>query len=98
MITVGIRDLKSRLSAYLREVRSGEVVQITDRGRVVAELRLPLEPSGPTAHSGVNRLILDGTAHLERLEPPADLYAPAAGPGLPRDVVLSLLDDERGER
>jgi len=44
-----VRELKNRLSAYLREVAQGEIVLVTDRGRVVAELRRPstsLQPSG----------------------------------------------------
>lgn len=39
--TVNIRALKDRLSAYLRDVQHGDVVLITDRGKVVAELRSP---------------------------------------------------------
>jgi prevent-host-death family protein len=39
MITVGISKLKNRLSHYIREVREGETVLVTDRGEVVAELR-----------------------------------------------------------
>jgi prevent-host-death family protein len=39
MIAVGVRELKAGLSRYLREVAAGEVVLVTDRGRVVAELR-----------------------------------------------------------
>lgn len=41
MKAVGIRELKARLSQYLREVQDGEVVLVTDRGRVVAEVRAP---------------------------------------------------------
>ena len=41
MKAVGVRDLKARLSSYLRDVAAGEVVLVTDRGRVVAELRMP---------------------------------------------------------
>jgi antitoxin (DNA-binding transcriptional repressor) of toxin-antitoxin stability system len=41
MKTAGVRELKAHLSAYLRDVERGEVVLVTDRGRVVAELRLP---------------------------------------------------------
>ena len=36
--TVGVRELKDSLSSYLREVKSGVVVLVTDRGRVVAQL------------------------------------------------------------
>jgi antitoxin (DNA-binding transcriptional repressor) of toxin-antitoxin stability system len=40
MRTVGVRELKNRLSHYLRLVRSGERVLITNRGKVVAEVAL----------------------------------------------------------
>ena len=40
--TVGSRELKTRLGTYLREVRSGDVITVTERGRPVAELR-PIE-------------------------------------------------------
>ena len=36
---VGTKKLKNQLSYYLRRVRHGETVFVTDRGRVVAELR-----------------------------------------------------------
>jgi prevent-host-death family protein len=36
---VGTKELKNRLSHYLRLVQQGESVQVTDRGAVVAELR-----------------------------------------------------------
>jgi prevent-host-death family protein len=37
-MSVGIRDLKARLSAYLREVKNGQTIDITDHGEVVARL------------------------------------------------------------
>jgi prevent-host-death family protein len=39
MKSVGVKTLKARLSEYLRLVRAGEVVLVTDRDEVVAELR-----------------------------------------------------------
>ena len=36
---VGVKELKNRLSAFLREVRQGRRILVTDRGEVVAELR-----------------------------------------------------------
>ena len=36
--TVGIKELKNNLSAYLREVRDGGTVLVSDRNNVVAEL------------------------------------------------------------
>lgn len=41
MKTVGVRELKNRLSEYLRQARSGESVLVTDRGQLVAELTPP---------------------------------------------------------
>jgi prevent-host-death family protein len=39
-MNVGTRELKNRLSHYLRRVRaSGEPIYVTDRGEVIAELR-----------------------------------------------------------
>jgi antitoxin (DNA-binding transcriptional repressor) of toxin-antitoxin stability system len=38
---VAVKELKNRLGQYLREVAAGEVVLVTDRGTVVAELRRP---------------------------------------------------------
>ena len=45
---VGARELKTRLGRYLRRVREGRTVLVTDRGEPVAELRpLPPDPSLP---------------------------------------------------
>jgi antitoxin (DNA-binding transcriptional repressor) of toxin-antitoxin stability system len=41
MKTVGVRDLKIHLSAHLRDVARGDVILVTDRSHVVAELRRP---------------------------------------------------------
>lgn len=38
MVEVGVRKVKDHLSEYLRKVRDGERVVITDRGRPVAVL------------------------------------------------------------
>jgi prevent-host-death family protein len=37
-VTVGIRELKARLSSYIRQAKSGASVVITDRGEPVARL------------------------------------------------------------
>ena len=41
---VGVRDLKARLSEYLRQVQRGQTVIITDHGRPVGRLS-PVEQS-----------------------------------------------------
>lgn len=41
MKVAGIRELKNKLSQYLRDVAKGEVVLVSDRGEVVAQLAPP---------------------------------------------------------
>src|SRR4051812_1880642 len=41
MKTVGVRELKNRLSEFLRDVKNGEQLLVTDRGEVIAELAAP---------------------------------------------------------
>jgi prevent-host-death family protein len=43
MPTVGVRDLKNRLSHFLRRVANGERVTVTDRGRPIAVIVAPDE-------------------------------------------------------
>jgi prevent-host-death family protein len=50
---VGARELKIRLGTYLRRVRRGHRIVVTDRGQPVAELR----PMG--GESGVQSMLAD---------------------------------------
>lgn len=43
-VTIGLRELKSHLSAYVRRVKAGDTVVITDRGKPVGRL-VPMEGS-----------------------------------------------------
>jgi antitoxin (DNA-binding transcriptional repressor) of toxin-antitoxin stability system len=96
MITVGIRELKDRLSQYLRMVRGGEEILVTDRGEVVAELRQPVSTSGSTAYPGLVRHARAGRARLGAPNSP-ELY-PRMTPPLPSGSAAQLLDAEREER
>lgn len=42
--SVGIRELKARLSAYLRQVKEGATLVITERGEPIGRI-VPLQPS-----------------------------------------------------
>jgi antitoxin (DNA-binding transcriptional repressor) of toxin-antitoxin stability system len=48
MRAVGLKVLKNKLSEYVRLAASGEIVLVTDRDRVVAELGPPREGRGVT--------------------------------------------------
>lgn len=50
--SVGSRELKTRLGAWLRRVRRGETVVVTDRGEPVAEIR-PLPTGESDEDSGL---------------------------------------------
>jgi prevent-host-death family protein len=98
MKTVGVRELKNRLSEYIRQAKSGEVVLVTDRGHVVAELTPP--GHGATDASVPAGLLALARRNLLAIGAPAeqDLY-----PALPRArrlkrTVAELLRDERGDR
>jgi len=97
MKAVAVKELKNRLSVYLREVARGEVVLVTDRGRVVAELRRPMaEVTLGVVEQALERLYAEGVLV----------------PGLPQEAQAyrrtqvrlagvssqSLLDTERAER
>ena len=40
----GIRELKSKLSAYMRRVKAGETLVITERGKPIGRI-VPISPS-----------------------------------------------------
>lgn len=96
MRTVGIRELKSRLSEYLRLVRGGEEVLITDRGEVIAELR---RPGGTASELRYPALLLHARQGRVRLGEPnrPDVY-PVQSQIAPEGTASRLLDEVRGER
>lgn len=95
--SVGLRELKNRLSEYVRRVRAGHRLLITDRGQVVAELRPPGDAGAdPGSDSGLAQLVKRGS-----LSPGAPNNAglyPSMPRLLPAGTVGRLLDEERGGR
>ena len=57
--TVGSRELKTRLGAYLKRVRSGETIVVTDRGEPVAELR-PIAVTEDATEQALQRMAAEG--------------------------------------
>ena len=97
MTTVGVRELKAKLSDYLRKAQAGEVVQVTDRGRVVAEIRSPVPRRKlPPELAGLQRLI-DAGLVSEALPNDPSLYR-ATGLHCPAGTVERLIDDLREDR
>jgi prevent-host-death family protein len=82
---VGVRELRQGLSIYLKRVRAGEALEVTDRGRSVAVLA-PL-PSPATA---LDRLVAGGRARpvrgsLVELGPPKGRATRRASRALQRE-------------
>ena len=98
MKTVGIRELKNRFSEYLRRVRSGESVLVTDRGEVVAEFSPP--GRGLTDGSVPPGLLSLARRGLLTLGSPGDASVYAALPRVHRGQrnAAELLDEQRGSR
>ena len=57
MVSVGIRELKERLSSYVLKVKHGETIVVTDHGKEVAILG-PISPE----RSGAMQLVKEGRA------------------------------------
>lgn len=73
MITVASRELKNRLGKYLRLVRAGEPVRVTDRGHPVACIVPMASETGSGADDLVRVLarggVTLGTGRLQRSKP-----------------------------
>jgi antitoxin (DNA-binding transcriptional repressor) of toxin-antitoxin stability system len=96
MKAVAVRELKNRLSAYLREVAAGEVVLVTDRGRVVAELRRPnVEGLQSPAEQALGLLVAAGVLTVGLPQDAAAYHRPGVRI---RGSSQALLDAERAER
>ncbi len=65
MEKVGIRQIKSLLSSYIRKVKQGEVIVITERGVPVAKL----SPIYEEATDGVSDIVKEGLASWQGRKP-----------------------------
>jgi prevent-host-death family protein len=90
MERIGVRELRQHASQYLRRVKAGETVEVTERGELVA-LLVPPSP----AVSSRERLIAEGrlVPASRLLRPPRRVPAP---PGAPDTA--AALDDLRTDR
>ena len=86
---VGVRELRQNLSVYLRRVKEGEALEVTEHGRTVARLVPSRE-----RESVLERLIAEGkaTRGRGRLD---DLPAPS---GPITDVVSRALREQKRDK
>jgi len=95
--TVGIKDLKNNLSAYLREVKRGTRILVSDRNNVVAELHEPGAVYATGAEGG-NVTLAEWIADRS-VTPPAREKEPLPDVpvDLPAGTVRRLLQSDRDD-
>ena len=94
MKAVGVRALKNRLSKYLRLVRNGEEILVTDRGELIAKLRQP-SPRVALPCSALGEAVRQGRAHVG--QPNRPHLDAALGAVMPAGAAVKLLDEERSK-
>jgi antitoxin (DNA-binding transcriptional repressor) of toxin-antitoxin stability system len=99
MKVVGIKQLKARLSEYVRLAKAGETVLVTERDEVVAELR-PARRQVPAAGALEDVLeALAASGELTRAAQPKGRWSwRSHGLGLPSGTAQRLLDEVRQDR
>lgn len=88
-VRVGVRELRQNLSVYLRRVKGGERLEVTERGVPVAVLA-PLRWSG----TPLEELVRTGRASA----PQGDLLELLPPRGRPSHRLSDALREERAER
>lgn len=102
MRTVGIKQLKARLSEYVRAARQGEVFLVTDRDTVVAELRAPgssIQSASKPRH--VREVLADLAATGDVMAPTATIdgwHRAGSRASLPVGTAASIMDELRADR
>lgn len=97
MQAVNIKELKTRLSSYLRLVRSGETFLVTDRNHVVARLGPVDDSVGKAGTDLAARLAAIGARPPLRDRRPSDYTRTGGAAGLTTAAIDSLLDQARDE-
>lgn len=91
MRRIGIRELRQNASEYLRLVKAGETLEITDRGSPVA-LLVPTHAAASIEQLERSGRLAPATGDLLELGAP---LAPEEGLALPSDVLRKQREAER---
>lgn len=95
---VGIKQLKARLSEYIRLVKGGDTILVTEREEVVAEIRPARRQSAPPEEIDDLLQALADAGEITRPSLPKQGWTwEVRGLGLPEGTSKTLLDDLRDE-
>jgi len=98
MKAVGVKQLKARLSEYLRAVKAGEIVLVTDRDEVVAELRPPRQLPPPMQSEDTLQSLADAGELTRARQSKGEWRWKARGIGLESGTAEAILAELRAER
>ena len=97
MQAVNIKELKAKLSSYIRQVRAGEVFLVTDRNHVVAQLG-PVDASpGSISPDLAARVTTIGARPPLRGRRPTDYHRTTEPSGIDAAEADALLDWSRAD-
>ncbi|HEY3355868.1 MAG TPA: prevent-host-death protein [Polyangia bacterium] len=96
MLTVGLKVLKNKLSEYVRRAAQGEIILISDRDQVVAELVPPQGGRAPRVADAVLADAIRSGLVSPAVSPPG--RPPAAPPVASLAEILRGLDADRADR
>jgi len=89
MLAVGVRELKNSLSRYLKRVKTGERVMVTERGRPVAVIS---PPAVTPADQRIEAMLREGKARWGGGKPKGGTRPPRIkGPS----VAQAVIEDRR---
>jgi hypothetical protein len=94
--TVGVKDLKNNLSAYLREVKQGIKIFVTEHNSIIAELHEPF--SNPILPDSKNSILTEWVNN-KIIIMPQDKKTKICKSNikLKKGVALALLNEDREE-
>jgi antitoxin (DNA-binding transcriptional repressor) of toxin-antitoxin stability system len=99
MKAVGVKQLKAKLSEYIRLAKSGETILVTDRDEVVAELRpARRQPRMAEDLDDVLQTLAEAGDVTRASVPKLDWTWRVKGLGLPEGTAERVLAEIRGER
>ncbi len=92
MESIGIRELKQYTSKYVKKAHSGQPIEVTSNGQLMARLIPAIDPTDPVAE-----LIAAGI--IREAEKPGDILDVIPVPALPgRPSASEALQQQREER
>lgn len=94
--TASVAQLKARLSEYLRQVKGGRELLVTERGVPVARI-VPLESAERRATRRL-RLLRSGAIRAGRGRVRKELLTPPTGENVGRHVLDALLSERASDR